>query len=97
MTNNDLIVWIVLGIFTAAIDGVMAHRRYSGKLGEQVRAKYLNGAELVGGRRNLLIISVVGDLLLWPLGLGGCLRAWNRDWRIYQAELARSARQAEAD
>ena len=96
MPQNDLIVWIALGIFTAATDAVMGHRRHSGKLGEQVRAKYLNGAELVGGVRNLFIISAVADLLLWPIGLAGCLYAWHRDWRTYQAELARSARQAEA-
>jgi hypothetical protein len=96
MPQNDLTVWIALGILTAVTDAVMGHRRRSGKLGRDVRARYLTGAELVGGVRNLLVICAVADLIAWPIGLAGCLYAWHRDWRTYQAELARSARQAEA-
>ena len=96
MPQDDLIVWIILGILTAATDAAMARRRHSGKLGEEVRAKYLNGARLVGGMRNLIIISAVADLLLWPIGLAGCLHAWHKDWRTHQAELARTARQPQA-
>jgi hypothetical protein len=31
MLENDLIVWIALGIFTAATDAVMAHRQHSAR------------------------------------------------------------------
>jgi hypothetical protein len=74
----------------------MGYRRHSGKLGEQVRARYLKGAGLVGGVRNLFIISAVADLIAWPIGLAVCLHAWHRDWRTCQAELSRTARQPEA-
>ena len=89
MSQNDfIIVWIVMGIFTIVIDTVMAHRRYSGKLGERVRARYLDTAAKVGGRRKLFVFSVFCDLAVWPLGLAGCLLAWHLDWRAYQAELS---------
>jgi hypothetical protein len=96
MTQNDLIVWTALGILTAANDLAMVQRRLDGKLGEQARAHYLNAAELVGGVRNLIILGAIADLLLWPIGLGAALHAWRRDRRTHQAELARTARQAEA-
>ena len=88
MPQDDLIVWIILGILTAATDTVMGRRRHSGKLGEQVRARRLNGARLIGGVPNLIIISAVADLLLWPIGLACCLHAWHKDWTTYQAERA---------
>jgi hypothetical protein len=69
----------------------MVHRRLDGKLGEQARAHYLNAAQVVGGVRNFIIIGIVGDLLLWPLGLGAALHAWHRDRRTQQAELAAAA------
>jgi hypothetical protein len=94
---DDLIVWTTLAVITAATDTVMARRRYAGKLGEEVRATYLRTAGIFGGTRNLHIITVVADLFLWPLGAAGCLFAWHRDWRTYQAELARAqARQPHA-
>jgi hypothetical protein len=97
MPQDDLIVWITLGILTAATDTVMARRRHAGKLGEHVRATYLIAAGLVGGRRNLYIITAVADLLLWPIGLARCLHAWHHDRHAHQAELARTpARQTEA-
>lgn len=87
MSQSDfIVVWVVMGISTAVIDAVMAHRRYAGKLGRQVRDKYLHGAEVMGGRRKLFIIATVGDLFLWPLALGACLWAWHRDWQTCQAE-----------
>jgi hypothetical protein len=92
MPQNDLTVWIALGILTAATDAVMGYRRHSGKLGEQVRARYLKGAGLVGGVRNLFIISAVADLIAWPIGLAGCLHAWHRDWSRPRASWSPSSR-----
>jgi hypothetical protein len=92
LTSSFLVVWGVLGIFTTVVDAVMAHRRYSGKLGERVRTRYLDTAARVGGRRRLFIISVFCDLAVWPLGLAGCLLAWHLDWRTCQAELAERSR-----
>ena len=91
MTPTDLAAWTTLGLLTAANDWAMVQRRLDGKLGEQARATYLHTAEVVGGVRNLLIIGTIGDLLLWPLGLGAALHAWHRDRRTHQAELAAAA------
>lgn len=85
-----LIAWITLGALTAAADAVMGHRRLSGKLGEDVRARYRRAGARLGGARNLYIIAAVVDLCLWPFGLANCLLAWRRDRRTHQAELARA-------
>jgi hypothetical protein len=91
MPPTDLAAWTVIGLLTAANDLAMTQRRLDGKLGEQARAAYLHTAQVVGGVRNLIIIGVIGDLLLWPLCLGASLHAWHRDRRTRQAELAAAA------
>jgi hypothetical protein len=91
MAQTGLIVWMVMGIFTGTTDTVMAFRRCTGKLGDQVRCAYLETAEKFGGMQRCLIIGFIIELFIWPFGLVSCLYLWVRDWRTYQAELARSA------
>jgi hypothetical protein len=69
--------WIATGAVTAAIDGTMLWRRYTGRLGamamQECRRVFLYNPV------NTVVVVLVRDFVLPPAGLAVCVLRYRRD------------------
>jgi len=70
-------VWIATGAVTAAIDGTMLWRRYTGRLGNKVRQECRN--VFLHSPVNTVAVVLVRDFSLPPAGLAVCAARYLRD------------------
>jgi hypothetical protein len=74
-----VIAWLAAGAVTAAGDGFMVWRRYSGRLGAQVRAECDAAVRAAGGPRRAAAALMLRDFAIPPAGLALCAVRYLRD------------------
>ena len=75
----DLAAWVASGAVTAAVEGVMVRRRYTGRLGLQVRGECRAAVAAAGGPGRAAAVLLARDLLMPPLGMMLCAVKYWRD------------------
>jgi hypothetical protein len=70
-------VWIATGAVTAAIDGTMLWRRYTGRLGNKVRQECRS--VFLHSPVNTVAVVLVRDFVLPPAGWAVCAARYLRD------------------
>jgi hypothetical protein len=68
--------WLIMGIFTLIIDGVMMYRRSAGLCGPKAKARFDASVEKFGGLRRLTMIRIAWGLLLPPFVLLTCVHGY---------------------